>query len=190
VKERLKQALAQRQKVSIVGSGLVPAAVLVPIFHKEGEDQVLFTRRTDKVKDHKGEISFPGGAYEENDASLRDTALRESFEEIGLSEDDVELLGELDDIRTAGSGFVISPFVGVIPWPYQFRLDTREVAKIIEVPVLALLDDDSQPQESEKGRGRAMASHTYEYQGEVIWGASGRILHQFLTIYRGVAQGK
>jgi len=88
----LKEALAQRQKIFNTDDDLIPSAVLLPVFVKEGEYHILFTRRTDKVKVHKGQISFPGGAYEKEDSSLLDTALRESSEEIGLDPGDVESL--------------------------------------------------------------------------------------------------
>ncbi|MFC2020792.1 NUDIX hydrolase [Chloroflexota bacterium] len=190
MKRRLKRALAQRRKLRHVDTGLVPSAVLIPIFCKQGEYFILFTKRTEKVKEHKGEISFPGGAYEEEDAALLDTALRECFEEIGLSADDVEVLGELDDMPTIGSDFVISPFVAVIPWPYPFEIDPWEVKEIIEVPISALLDTRCRNREAETWRSRAITSYSYHYNGEIIWGASARILHQFLDIYTHAAEGK
>ena len=97
MKQKLRQALSQRQKRHIADASRVPAAVLLPIYHKQGEYYILFTKRTENVKDHKAQISFPGGAYEEGDGTLVDTALRESAEEIGLKAEVVELLGELDD---------------------------------------------------------------------------------------------
>ncbi|MBA7617534.1 putative Nudix hydrolase NudL [subsurface metagenome] len=188
--QKLKQALAQRQKVFNTDYDLVPSAVLVPIFYKEGEYYLLFTKRTEKVKVHKGQIAFPGGAYEEEDDTLLDTALRECTEEIGLSPDDVELLGELDDMPTMSSDFVISPFVAVLPWPYPFKIDPWEVEKIIEVPLSALLDKDCVRQETEILYGKQIPTYFYDYQGEVIWGASARILHQFLDIYTRVMADK
>ena len=96
----------------IAGASLTPSAVLVPIYHKQGEYYILFTKRTEDVKNHKGQISFPGGVHQEEDRTLVDTALRESAEEIGLMPNDVEVLGELDDTTTVTSSFIISPFVG------------------------------------------------------------------------------
>ena len=165
---------------------MVPSAVLLPLFLKQGEYHILFTKRTEKVKEHKGQISFPGGAYEERDGTLLNTALRECTEEIGLAADEVEVLGELDDVPTIASDFVISPFVGVIPWPYPFRLDTREVERIIEVPVSWLMDKGNIHQEMETLRDEPITTNFYHYRGEEIWGASVRILHQFLEIYSRV----
>ena len=121
MEQRLRQALSERQKRHITDASRVLSAVLLPVYQKQGQYHILFTQRTDNVRDHKGQISFPGGAYEEEDGTLINTALREASEEIGLSPGDVEVLGELDDMATIGSGYIISPFVGAIPWPYQFE---------------------------------------------------------------------
>ena len=101
--------------------------------------------------------------------------------------DDVEVLGELDDIITT-SNYIISPFVGFIPWPYQFRVDGEEAEEIIEVPVSALLDKSSRRQGSEIIGGETVTSYFYPYQGRVIWGATARILHQFLDILAQVVR--
>jgi len=178
----IKQALAQRQKNYIVDASRVSSAVLIPIYYKEGEYYILFTKRTETVKDHKGQISFPGGAYEEQDETLFNTALRECAEEIGLGVEMVELLGELDDMRTTTSNYIISPFVAAIPWPFPLRVAPREVDEIIEVPISALLDKGSLRQETEVIDGQVIPKYEYHYQGKVIWGATARILNQFLDI--------
>jgi 8-oxo-dGTP pyrophosphatase MutT (NUDIX family) len=180
---RLKQALAQRQTSHIANVSHVPAAVLIPVYHKQGEYHILFTKRTETVKDHKGQISFPGGAYEKKDGTLLNTALRECTEEIGLAAEAVELLGELDDYLTISSGYIISPFVGVIPWPYPLKVDPIEVEKIIEVPVSVLLDKSCLRLGTEILDDQVITAYFYHYQGEVIWGATGRILNQFLGIW-------
>ncbi len=190
MKEKLKLALSQRRKKYNTESHLVPSAVLVPLFLKEGEYHILFTQRTEKVKEHKGQISFPGGAYEEGDGTLLSTALRESAEEIGLAPEAVEVLGELDDMPTIGSDFVISPFVGVIPWPYPFKIDTWEVDGLIEVPLAWLRDKGNIRQVDETSPGEPITTYFYHYRSDVIWGASARILHQFLEIYARVADGE
>ena len=109
------------------GRELTEAAVLVPIFYKDGEYNILFTQRSDQVPHHKGQISFPGGARSEVDASLLDTALRESCEEIGLKASDADVVGELDDTPTTTSSFNISPFVAFVPHPYNFALNPYEI---------------------------------------------------------------
>ncbi len=183
MKQRLKQALSQRRKNRIVDASRVPAAVLVPIFYKQGEYYILFTKRTEGVKDHKGQISFPGGSYEEQDGTLVNTALRECTEELGLPAEAVEVLGELDDTPTLTTDYLISPFVASIPWPYELKLDSTEVEEVIEVPVSALLDRDCWREETDTLRSQPITTYSYYYRGEVIWGATARILHQFLNIW-------
>jgi len=183
MEQRLREALSRRQKSHIVDSNRVPSAVLVPVYCKQGQYWLLFTKRTDRVKEHKGQISFPGGARHEGDKTLIDTALRECAEEIGLVPGEVEVLGGLDDTVTVTSNYIISPFVALIPYPYQFKVDGWEVEEIIEVPISALLDEDCRRQETEIINGQAVTSYSYHYQGRVIWGATARILHQFLDIF-------
>ena len=182
MQQRLRQALSQRQKRRIVDPNRVLSAVLLPLYYKQGEYYLLFTERTETVKYHKGQISFPGGGYEKGDKTLLDTALRECTEEIGLAADEVEVLGELDDIITTTSSYIVSPFVAAIPWPYTFKVNRREVEEIIEVPISALLDENCLRQETEIINGKATTSYFYHYQEKVIWGATARILRQFLHI--------
>jgi len=182
----LKQVLSQRQKSRVVDASRVPSAVLVPIYYKQGEYYILFTKRTETVKDHKGQISFPGGVYKKQDGMLANTALRECAEEIGLAAEAIELLGELDDTATTTSSYIISPFVGAIPWPYPLKVDPREVEEIVEVPISALLDKDCCHQETITVDGQVIPAYSYHYQGKVIWGATARILNQFLDIWAEV----
>ncbi len=183
MQEKLKQAISQREKSRTVDTEQVPAAVLVPLYYKQGQYYILFTKRTDTVREHKGQISFPGGAREKKDKTLFDTALREAAEEIGLEAGAVELLGELDAFPTIDSGYVISPFVAAIPWPYRFKIDPKEVERIIEVPISALLDKDCWYQETATIDGKVVTESSYHYRGDVIWGATARILEQFLDIW-------
>ncbi len=186
MKQRLRQALSQRKKRRIVDASQVSAAVLLPIYWKQGQYYLLFTKRTEKVKEHKGQISFPGGCYQQEDGTLVATALRECAEEIGLAASEVEVLGELDDVATLTSSYVVSPFVALIPWPYSLKVDRWEVEEILEVPILALLDKDSLRQDTEVMDGETITSYFYCYQGRVIWGATARILNQFLDIFTQV----
>lgn len=184
MKEKIREILSQRKKRVVTDISLIPAGVLVPLFEKEGEYYILLTKRTAKVEYHKGEISFPGGAYDERDGNLMLTALRETFEELGLRAKDVEILGELDDDITT-SNFVVSPFVGIIPYPYEFRISQREIEELIEVPISALLDKNNFREEDTDYQGQPFTSYFYEYQGHVIWGATARILKQFLDLVFG-----
>ncbi len=156
----------------------------MPLYQKQGKYYLLFIKRSETVKSHRGQISFPGGTYEESDGTLLNTALRECAEETGLCAEDIEILGELDDEVTATSNYIVSPFVAVIPWPYQFCIIQEEVAEIIEVPISALLDNNCLQRDTELLVGKAIDVYTYHYQGKVIWGATARILKSFLEIFR------
>jgi 8-oxo-dGTP pyrophosphatase MutT (NUDIX family) len=183
VKERLRQLLARRQKHYIVDAGRLPSAVLLPLYKKQGQCHILFIKRSDKVKEHKSQISFPGGTCEKLDSTPLATALRECAEEIGLQPEDVDVLGSLDDELTTTSNYIVSPFVGAIPWPYRFQKNEDEVDEIIEVPISALLDKNCFHPNTEILSGRIVDSYTYYYQGKIIWGATARILNKFLDIY-------
>jgi len=188
VKQQLQQALSRRQKQRITDSSRVAAAVLVPIYYKEGEYYILFTKRTERVKEHKGEISFPGGAYQEGDRTLVDTALRECAEEIGLMADQVEILGELDDMPTIATNYIVTPFVAFISGLQNLKVDAKEAEEIIEVPIRALLDKSCLRQETDIVNGEEVPLYFYHYRGRVIWGATARILNQFLDIFARIME--
>jgi len=187
MKEKLRQLLASRQKMRLSGRGLTEAAVLIPIFCKDGGYYILFTQRSDHVPHHKGQISFPGGARSEVDASLLDTALRESCEEIGLEAKDAEVLGELDDTPTTTSSFNISPFVAFIPYPYHFTLNPYEINDIFSVPVSALLHKANRTVEHYTYGDEVFVGYSYEYEGKVIWGATAQIVQQFLEVWQSAS---
>ena len=157
------------------------AAVLVPLFKSDGHYQVLFTKRTHHVEEHKGQISFPGGGVEEGDRTLVDTALRESFEEVGLQKEDVSILGQLDDTLTVASRFIIHPFVGLIPYPYPFALSAVEVKRIIQIPLGFFVEPSHRPFEME-----GYVGPSYDYRGDVIWGATALIMEHFLDLLKGI----
>ncbi len=185
MEDKIRKILGARKKEVISGGGLTPSAVLLPLFWKEGESYLLFTRRTESVKDHKGQISFPGGTQDEEDEDLWVTALRESYEEIGVKSEDVKILGELDDITTI-TNYCITPFVGVIPYPYEFIINSAEIAELIEVPVSALLE----PKVFKQGdtyihQGRPYPVYFFNYGKTVIWGATAKIVKQFLELIFG-----
>ena len=182
MKQKIKQILEQREKKYIINSGAFPSAVLMPIFKKGGEAHILFTKRTDFVEHHKGKISFPGGKKDEDDTDLLQTALRESFEEIGLHSDEIEILGELDDELTLTSNFVVSPFVGCIPYPYKFELCCEEVKELMEVPIPVLLDRANFREDVIRDGDRTMPAYFYHYGDQIIWGATARILKNFLDL--------
>lgn len=188
MKAELKKLLAARRKLHIEEPGRVPAAVLVPVYEDGGHYHIVFIRRTQMVKTHKGQISFPGGARETYDRTLQDTAVRESAEEIGLQPEDIEVLGELDDELTTTSNYVVTPFVAVMPWPYRFVINAGEVDEVITIPIRSLLEKGCLVPATEMLDGTVIDSYAYRYGGHFIWGATARILYEFLNII-GAIQG-
>ncbi len=179
----LKKELFLRKKTTIRDENRTVAAVLVPLFVKNGQFHLLFIQRTDKVRDHKGQISFPGGSYEPGDSDLQATALREAEEEIGLNPMDIEIIGQLDDMTTAGTRFVISPYVGLIPYPYQFHVDHFETEEILQIPLSEFLDDSKCEEGHAVIDGETIPSYFYHCTGEkVVWGATARIVKQLAEI--------
>jgi 8-oxo-dGTP pyrophosphatase MutT (NUDIX family) len=178
----LKKILSQRTKVIITDKNRLPSAVLIPIYKEDGQYHIVFIKRTNTVKTHKGQISFPGGMRDKGDKTLRDTALRESEEEIGLRKEDATILGELDDEITTTSNFIVTPFIALIPWPYHLTPNKAEVDKIISVPLPALLDKDCRKPDTETLNGKKVESFEYHYRGTRIWGATARILNKLLDI--------
>ena len=186
MKEKIRQALAERSKMTIADSSLTDSAVLLPIFEKDGKCRILFTKCTSHLAHHQGQISFPGGGRHEDDKSPLETALRESREEIGLEAGDVEILGELDDAATATSNYRITPFVGLIPYPYEFKKDDFEVEEIFDLPLEDLMKTDKK-EEDMVFMGVPIHVYTFDVDGHVIWGATAWILNQFLDILRSVS---
>jgi 8-oxo-dGTP pyrophosphatase MutT (NUDIX family) len=160
-------------------SQLTLAAVLMPLLYKENDLHILLTRRTQAVKAHKGQISFPGGVHDPGDETLLATALREANEEIGISPKDVEVLGSLGAVTTVRSGFSVHTFVGHIPYPYPFRASRREVAEILLVPYHFLADASHWYRRSLQAHEWTMEIYFVPYEGQIIWGATARILKLF-----------
>ncbi len=186
LKEDLKAILARRkpERIEVRGTHYTQASVLLPLFIKDGHGWILFTKRTTTVEYHKGEVSFPGGVVDEADESLEGTAKREAFEEIGLREDDIEIMGQLDDMPTVSSRFIIHPFVGVIPFPYTFAVNKGEVESLIEVPLRFFLDPSQPRPFSITCEADTFETPAFIYEGVVIWGATERILENFITLIR------
>ncbi len=177
----MRNTLSSKKRRVIEHPPFSHAAVLVPLFEKGGNCHLLFTKRSDQVKHHKGEISFPGGVVDEEDLELERTALREAFEEIGLKEKDVRIIGVLDDIVTT-TQFIVTPIVGFFPYPYPFKISEGEIAELIEVPLVSLLDEEFFGEREILRGGQKEVVYAFQYERHVIWGATARILKQFLDL--------
>jgi 8-oxo-dGTP pyrophosphatase MutT (NUDIX family) len=162
------------------------AAVLLPLFRNATDYHLLFTKRTETVRHHKGQVSFPGGSFELADGDLRTTALRESYEEVGIRAEHVSILGRLDDLATFSTSFTISPFVGLIPYPYPFHPNPIEVAIVFDASLAALADPTVQRRYVRaRDDGATIEDYEFHVNGHVIWGATARIIHHFLEVMNG-----
>ena len=141
---------------------------------------MLFTQRTAHLKNHSGQVSFPGGRAEPGDASAEFTALRETEEEIGLAMQRVEVLARLPDYRTR-TGFRVTPVIGVLTPPLELAPDPREVAEVFEVPLAFLLDPRNRQRRTREFQGQTVGFYVFEHEGRVIWGATAGML---VNLYR------
>ncbi len=161
---------------------LFSAAVLVLLHNQGGNLHVIFQKRTDKVDAHKGQVSFPGGGADPEDADLVATALRETHEEIGVHPSHIEILGQLDDIRTI-SNFAVTPYVGWLDQhPYEWQFSHDEVAYLLEVPLTHLRDVANFEPDRRTVNGREVVMPAYNFQADLIWGATARMLTNFLDL--------
>ena len=154
---------------------LRPAAVLVPVVRREAGLTILLTQRTDHLYDHAGQISFPGGRSEAHDESAAATALRETFEEIGLPHSHVEVLGNLPEYTTV-TGYRVTPVVGLVNPPQAFNLDAFEVAEAFEVPLAFFLDSGTHQRTTLQYQGRTRHYYAMPYEQRYIWGATAGML--------------
>ncbi len=154
------------------------AAVLVPLVDFDNEWHLLFTRRTDRVESHKGQVSFPGGSSDEGETTPEQTALREAHEEIGMLPELVAVLGRLSQMVTISS-FRVSPIVGVIPWPYAFKVAGVEVERVFTIPLLWLANQNNYWEFSIRDSDRSLIAY-HPYDGELLWGPTARMTVNFL----------
>lgn len=182
-----RPSAAQYSERALVGSPFPDsearcAAVLIPLFRVGGEWQVLFIRRTDTVQEHKGQVAFPGGGCEPQDENQEETALREAQEEIGLQPKDVRILGRLPEFVTI-TNYSIAPFVGTFPWPYPLVMEPQEVDRIFTIPLGWLADPahrEVRPYVHNGQVHRDGVIYFQEYEGELLWGASARMMVDLL----------
>lgn len=156
------------------------AAVLIPLVWHDDQWHLLFTRRTDRVESHKGQVSFPGGACDEGETTPEQTALREADEEIGLNPSDVRVLGRIANMITI-TYFRVTPVVGVIKWPTVFRVGEHEVARVFTIPLAWLANPINRWEFEMPGRNRTLIAY-HPYDGELLWGATARMTVDFLKV--------
>lgn len=170
---------SQTQRVELSLPGYTRAAVLIPIVERNGALDLLFTRRTETVETHKGQVSFPGGMVNADDADVVHTALREAHEEVGIPSSAVEIVGLLDDIATP-TRFIITPVVGIIHQLPPLVSNPTEVAEVFFVPLGFFARKDAGRSEMRDVGGRKYNIWFYEYQHHVIWGATAVIIRSLL----------
>ena len=177
----IRDALERRETATAAPEGLMPAAVMLLLYRKEGDYCVLLNKRSMMVEYHKGEMSFPGGAKDPEDTDFEATARRETHEEMGIAPDDITILGRLDDNVTR-SNFLVKVFVGTIPYPYDFKPSSIEIAEVVEIPLSILRDPASWRWDSRIEDGERVAVRSYGYEEHLVYGATAKILDQFLEV--------
>ncbi len=174
--------LSKLEDTSVIeGDHRTRAAVLIPLFLREGEWNILFTRRSQSVQDHKGQVSFPGGAFEWIDKDLEATALRETEEEIGIPSENVKILGRMEPFPSI-SNYLITPVVGLLKYPFQIKIAVEEVDKVFSIGLDWLADvKNYEERDYTRANGSIEKVLFYrEFEGELVWGITARILTRFL----------
>jgi 8-oxo-dGTP pyrophosphatase MutT (NUDIX family) len=182
---RIEQALADYNPRKIESPSSSAAAVLILLHEEDREPHVIFTERTNHVEHHKGQMCFPGGACDDVDDCSEATALRETYEEIGVHQDHVRIIGSLDDMVTV-SNFRVTPYVGILNHeaPYPYTVNDQEVQRVVEVPLSFLMEEGNMELEVREHQGREVLVPAFSYNGHRIWGATARMLHQFIELLR------
>ena len=182
ISQRLEEALKHAQEFNEINvnddAQLRCAAVLLPLVWQDDEWHLLYTRRTDRVESHKGQVSFPGGACDEGESTPEQTALRELEEEIGIQAGDVTILGRLANLVTV-SYFRVTPVVGVVKWPTVFLVGEHEVARVFTIPLGWLANSSNRWQFERPETKRGLISY-HPYDGELLWGATAYMTVEFL----------
>lgn len=177
--DQLRRFFKDYERTTKPDVALTRAGVLVPVFEKAGEAHFLLTRRTEDVEHHKGQVSFPGGAVDELDRNIVSTALRETEEEIGLTANQVEILGILDDI-TIPTGFVVTPVVGLIEHVPTLKLSATEVESVLEVPFSFFRNSANKKVVKMMREGEVRDVYFFPFEQYEIWGATAFIINSFL----------
>jgi 8-oxo-dGTP pyrophosphatase MutT (NUDIX family) len=175
----VRQKLGSYEPVILPSTTITRAAVLILFLNKKESPHILFTKRTDSVETHKGQISFPGGAWDKTDKSLQETAVRETFEEVGILPKYIQHLGQLDDFFTV-TDFIVSPFAGFMTEQVDYVINEAEVAEVLEVPLSLFLQKSYFEVKKWEHRGQYYDVYFYYFGNQVIWGATAFMLNRFI----------
>jgi len=174
--DQIQNTLSSLKRREITSGFSRESAVLIPIFERQGELHFLLTRRTDEVETHKGQISFPGGMRDAGEP-LKQTALRETYEEVGLK--NVTILGRFHDYVSI-TDFRVTPYVGLLPDSFKIKAHPAEVAEVIQVPFRIFRDPANLRTERHHRVGKMLKVYFYSYGLHTIWGLTARMIKEFL----------
>jgi 8-oxo-dGTP pyrophosphatase MutT (NUDIX family) len=184
--EILKHKLIQSKFETMPNDGKFSmAAILIPLVMHNSEWHLVFTRRTNFVSTHQNEVSFPGGSFEPSDINLENTALRETKEEIGISNEKIEILGALQPLTTI-TNFSVFPFVAIMAWPTIMKINNCEVDSVFTIPLKWLMDDGNHYEEDYHNEkyGIRRVIHYKDFQGEHLWGFTAKVVRELLNIIK------
>jgi 8-oxo-dGTP pyrophosphatase MutT (NUDIX family) len=167
---RLRRTLSDAQAVAVPAVTARPAAVLIPLVARDGELRVIYTRRSERLASHRGQVAFPGGRYDRRDGHLLAAALRETEEEIGIAAEAVEVLGSFEGRATRATNIFVTPFVGIVRGDAAMRADPKEVAEIFEVPLSALQAPRYRGHFAWQNGCTTTPQPAIQYAGQTIWG--------------------
>ncbi len=188
MRDRLHTAIAAHQPVELDPAGHTAAGVMILIEGPPEAERLVFQVRTHTVRHHRGEISFPGGRRDPEDPDLMATALRETHEEVGVPPEAVRILGQLDDTVTRSTNYLIRPYVGLVEAGASASVVARrEVSELLHIPIAQLMDPACHIWWVEDRAGTIETTPAYQFNDHVIWGATARILGQFLQLVEGTA---
>lgn len=177
-KEELRRRLNERMNRNIVNLELKNSAVMMLLMNKDKTVHVLLTRRTDMVSTHKGQVSFPGGGMDHDDCDILFAAYRETCEEMGITREKIEYIGQFDDYITI-SGFHVSCFIGVIEYPYEYNVNPNEIESHFEAPLSLFVNQEYDRFEIYNYKGNDYRVFFYYFNNYEIWGLTARILTDF-----------